>query len=114
MSQGKHTPGPWGWGENENEDRYCLFGADCNTILEPELRLYGDGKTLLAIKFDCPDNATDEANARLIAAAPDLLAACEAVVAEHPAENGRGVDLPQSLFAMLNTAIARAKAESEQ
>jgi len=38
----------------------------------------------------------------------DLLAACEAVVAEHPSEGGRGIDLPQSMLAQLNAEIAKA------
>jgi hypothetical protein len=38
----------------------------------------------------------------------DLLAACKAALAEHPAEGGKGIDLPQSLLAQLNTAVAKA------
>jgi len=59
------TPGPWAYDKCEIDGRYSIYHmgpiAYCgDTTFEP-----GDG----------------EANARLIAAAPDLLAACEAAMA---------------------------------
>ena len=60
----QHTPGPWSLG-------------DCNglTVLGPRTR-FKSGQRALACIATCDDSeksAEDEANARLIAAAPDLL-----------------------------------------
>jgi hypothetical protein len=62
VSQGAHTPGPWSvdyWPENVPE--YAVIG--------PELRL-------VANLPDRISDSTTTANAYLISAAPDLLAAC--------------------------------------
>jgi hypothetical protein len=47
----KHTPGEWWWADG------CLYSENCKVVLQP---------------FEAT-----EADRRLIAAAPDLLAACE-------------------------------------
>jgi hypothetical protein len=61
----KHTPGPWTVeGRNRTNDGWRLF-ADSG---------YGVG-----VAWDCNGNPENEANARLIAAAPDLLAALKAL-----------------------------------
>ena len=65
MTEAKHTPGPWtqGWSQN---------GVDC---------VWLDGKTEPAIGMGDDDDWIDcgtEANARLIAAAPELLEALQA------------------------------------
>ena len=66
----EHTPGPWvahGWGDDEVE----IVGPDDRLICE------------LAQEYDdhsgAGANAAIVADARLISAAPDLLAACQAV-----------------------------------
>ena len=56
----KHTPGPWNFRRN---DYYWEFGNE-------EVQL-GD-----VCASQCTDPGKEEANARLIAAAPDLLEAC--------------------------------------
>lgn len=71
MNEAKHTPGPWiancfmvvaPNGKSKNSMSYMYGGQEvCHT---------GGGKA---------SNEEAEANARLIAAAPDLLAACKAV-----------------------------------
>ena len=58
-----HTPGPW------------FVNDDCIEAGGPE----GPRDVTLAVVQGHPHNAARAANARLIAAAPDLLAACEAV-----------------------------------
>lgn len=70
MSDTKHTPGPWEW-EREFEDA----GRPGHHYTRPAssvLIIYGDGHE------DCwrLEGASD-ANARLIAAAPELLEACK-------------------------------------
>lgn len=61
----KHTPGPWveaGYGD------YNDYDGNCRVILGEG----GDIRTAIVLGFD---NDRNRANARLIAAAPDLLAA---------------------------------------
>lgn len=60
-----HTPGPW---------RYEMSGADANYM-----RLYMPGP----LTGDVARGYVGEANARLIKEAPDLLDACELMLAEH-------------------------------
>lgn len=98
-----HTPGPWrAVGEVpaniQDQTRWTL--ARC---------FYRDFYT---------DEAGDEhdANARLIAAAPDLLAACEHSVAFLNALIGYAPNVgvaASALTEMLNTAIAKARGEPE-
>lgn len=67
----EHTPGPWSWAAysfgrpEDGPTRFRIVGSD----LEEMLAFTGDYSAL------------DEANARLMAAAPDLLAACEGLLA---------------------------------
>jgi hypothetical protein len=76
MSEQKHTKGPWGYQpRNPKYKGYSGFTVYQQEILESGI----DRFTLLATVHDS-ENA--EANARLIAAAPELLAACKAVMAE--------------------------------
>jgi hypothetical protein len=79
----QHTPGPWAWERDEDESGHVLWlGADIDRgSHETHLRwicqhdIYPDGGAEEAAQF-----AECEANARLMAAAPDLLAACRAVL----------------------------------
>lgn len=64
----KHTPGPW------RVDNHCDVAAQDRHVATPSL--YGDG--------------SDEANARLIAAAPDLLQGLEDMIGHCQGCNGRG------------------------
>jgi len=59
MAEPKHTPGPW-------------------TIRADGQYIVGDTQPVCDIR---PTNPSKQANAKLIAAAPDLLAACKAVLA---------------------------------
>lgn len=68
-----HTPGPW--------------VVDPYTGIAKEIRI-NDGEILL--DYDDVDHAAQEANARLIAAAPDLLEALEKIL---ECEEGRAADL---------------------
>lgn len=95
MSEANHTPGPWTLELNNHpdeigDDNYSLF---CNGY---EFGKYNDES--LACGFDA---TTPSANARLIAAAPDLLAACQEALVCLP----DGMD---DLVAQLNAAIKLA------
>lgn len=63
----KHTPGPWRW---EYSDEECTR----------PIALAGPGKDVILASEDAtgPRAYVSEADARLIAAAPDLYAACKA------------------------------------
>jgi hypothetical protein len=104
----KHTPGPWTITRKHTPpifDRGCIaIGPDIAAIQVPEL------------------DTASEANARLIAAAPDLLAALARAVAYLDANRPKGKI--SDIFSKLNehendvlkparAAIAKAKGESK-
>jgi hypothetical protein len=95
-TQTKHTPGPW----TEHEGFICGRFCDGNVydICDP--------RCAPAELFEEID-----ANARLIAASPDLLAACESALALLTDPNAEPRDA-DALTAMLLTAIAKAKGEA--
>ncbi len=63
MTKTEHTKGPW---------KACEHGVIADTITS-------HGNFYVASAID-PENAEDKANMLLLAAAPDLLAACEASI----------------------------------
>lgn len=70
MTQAKHTPGPWGCVDTSNHAHdYRLTQADGYP---------------LPLKVEANDHSEQRANARLIAAAPDLLAALTAIIGDQP------------------------------
>lgn len=71
MSDSKHVPGPWKMRQSRDGKRIWISG---------ETKRYGNREFLSVDHDDC-DHDEAEATARLIAAAPDLLAACEAAEA---------------------------------
>lgn len=91
----KHTPGPWKWDEG--------FGAI----------VAGDGPDMLVTPMwrretTAWGDETNEANARLIAASPDLLEACKAALLQQSIHTAcLGCD--ESLVAILRAAIAKAE-----
>ena len=86
----QHTPGPW------------AVGSHCMTAHV----VYADGgdgeQVAAASRAALPDSESD-ANARLIAAAPDLLAVLEQV-----RDFWSGGDAPEALENAIHAAIARA------
>ena len=69
--EAKHTPGPWKLntdGDTGMNDSGCILDSVGHVIVTDIYGTYKNGRT----------TGEAEANARLIAAAPDLLAACEA------------------------------------
>ena len=85
----KHTPGPW----NYDRSGYSLY---VNSGRELVTALSMDGKRL----------ETSEANARLIAAAPDLLEALKSVIAWLDASDESAFS--DSQLALARAAIAKA------
>jgi hypothetical protein len=70
----KHTPGPWVAVGN-------VYGHSRTAVMQEESAL------LIAEVCNWPNEETDHANARLIAAAPAMLAALQAIVAAYDAED---------------------------
>ncbi len=82
----KHTPGPWQWTQH----------------FDPTISIYKDGFGQIARLYDS-SAGTGKANARLIAAAPDLLAALIEIVSADDAH-----ELTQKHIESARAAIAKA------
>jgi hypothetical protein len=108
----KHTPGPW---ELDDENAVCAGGVYIAAV-----------KQVPCVAIRSIDLVTWDANARLIAAAPDLLDACRAMVAWDAAENsaepfdndnGTGfyqrIALCREAFDKARAAIAKATGEQQ-
>jgi hypothetical protein len=101
IEKAKHTPGPWKhW---PKRDRPLVTSEDGKT---PICRTISDDAGGPA---DAPPYHQAEANARLIAAAPDLLAACEEALTL-PLEEALGLSGGHYVARLLREAIAKAKA----
>ena len=81
MTEVKHTPGPWEYvPSNENHGPYVANGwgagdiCDCYIMSKPSEIAVCNGGTSKPIHHQ---HGEADANARLIAAAPDLLAVCK-------------------------------------
>ena len=94
----QHTPGPWIAGDDEGSDYYLVGPHDGDGIVyQPVVKLHS------------------EANARLIAAAPEMLAALQAVLAEiEGPDRPHSTDswLPSHLAHQVRAAIAKATGEA--
>ena len=99
MSEAKHTPGPWAYREGRAEMRESstVHKAD-----DPEFIL----GHVICESVNKAQRTEDVANARLIAAAPDLLAACRRLLQWHFLDvSGH---LPDSIVAAAEAAVAKA------
>jgi hypothetical protein len=90
----KHTPGPWTV-KGEVGKTLCVTDGDSAYIVD---RFHLPGFRMMA---------EHEANARLIAASPDMLAALEAIVAP-----GSGAAMHREVWEKVRAAIAKAKGEN--
>ena len=101
MSKQKHTPGPWRWWIDDIGNEIFLIDSQKDSILGPTFEI--NGKTgSVALRCD-----VTRANARLIAAAPELLDALKALLGLTLSDNGN-----QSAAAvedMARAAIAKAE-----
>jgi hypothetical protein len=96
-----HTSGPWVLINHPDVGLHAVMA-------QPHPALRGFTKEIADVLSGDPEG---EANARLIAAAPDLLAALDALraaVKDHPALQGREY---VGLGIQVNNAIAKAKGE---
>ena len=93
MSNAKHTPGPW-----VVHDRWYIGTPGEGMRTHAEVKC--------CVNVPASDHEQHEANACLIAAAPDLLAACEAVVEQ---DGFVGSALMRKRIEEMKAAIAKAK-----
>ena len=106
MSAATHTPGPWS----------ALPGHSCIGFIDIISRL--DGVVAQVTQSDNSPSETDIANAHLIAAAPDLLEACVAMIEWDAREEDHAVDfharmmLCKAAFQKARAAIAKAEGRS--
>jgi hypothetical protein len=108
MSAAKHTPGPWAFSrwDQYGDTRFYIAQADG----APYTPQYSDAATLIAETVSIERVAIQEANARLIAAAPDGLdAAHEALIALEAAPDSITVQLARK---KLRAFIAKAEVQS--
>ena len=90
-----HTPGPW-VGADENgvfNPCHAWVSYDDNGLDSESAAIWAGGKVIALVvdssqTFGTDHDAIIEANARLIAAAPDLLAALQAVMGEYQYDYG--------------------------
>lgn len=113
MSETKHTPGPWRvrtLADDDGEITDCFVAAADVNGFPYDAQILGDDEYR-------GDVGRMLADARLIAAAPTLLAACEeaeAVIAQGAAYRGSGVSVAEErAITALRAAIAEAKGTSK-
>ena len=103
----KHTPGPWKFGEST---RFTNNGVRTMPLI-PIIQADGDPFLFeVALVWDLNDERT-QSNARLIAAAPELLAACEAMRVFSPRNWPPGPDMHAETEAceLRDAALAKAR-----
>ena len=94
-STAKHTPGPW------KAEKYCIWANNHN------------GSVYIAGTQTGIDTDQQKANARLIAAAPDLLRALEIIQGWSACQcREKHGDNPNCCVLVAEKAIARAKGEA--
>lgn len=96
MKETKHTPGPW-WVEGGDPNAPSWAGLWPN--------IHADGYEVVGAQGLYGDYDTDMANARLIAAAPDLLAALQGFVERQLTVGQRYTAEGQALLDALAKAI---------
>jgi len=103
-----HTPGPWEMAEAGS------WKDGKRTSTEYFVRRPGDDVAIASEIIDpANDDAPSEANARLIAAAPDLLEALESFIALNLRNDGATCDWHDLIAAVANAEKAVKKAKGE-
>lgn len=106
MSAAKHTPGPWAYDGHSRIDA-LQFRKPTGMKLKNDdgtEHEYIDG--LVALPYSCGEPETREANALLIAAAPDMFQALESI--KEMARTGRHEEDFDAIYGRAEAAIAKA------
>ena len=88
----KHTPGPW----------------KANFAISGSVYIFGGDRNFASVFDEWQDEANQEANASLIAAAPDLLAALQAIVKSLVDQDDEGMIEHAQQMIDARAAIAKA------
>jgi hypothetical protein len=104
-TQGKHTPGPWRAQPLEGPGHWQIINESCLQLAMARHWPNGQGLNIP----ECREET--DANARLIAAAPELLAALELALAtiERLRPSSRGFDSTRGTKDVVCAAIAKVK-----
>lgn len=115
----QHNPGPWdasSFQEGDLAQAYYVTNNDGRRVCL--IAGYGERKRYRSPKCDAALTAEDVANARLIAAAPDLLKACrlmlDAVNEHHKDGSILWVNPGETAWELLTDAISKATGENLQ
>jgi hypothetical protein len=103
----KHTPGPWELSEAQYKEGFGTYRR------VEQVEQFGDVVASVCIRHAVNHtlDACGDANARLIAAAPDLLEALEVILRDHMAVHGVGdLEMQPALF-QARAAITKATGE---
>lgn len=112
-----HTPGPWDYIPSTAHHGPYVAGpygdvADCYTMTNPTAHSVANGGDSQPHHFSGPDA---DANARLIAAAPDLLWMLKDILAaheKHPGQVKGGAQLTPIFEINVRAAIAKAEGDA--
>ena len=113
----KYTPGPWEWGDGWGREHNFGEGSEsCDKYMD--MRLWGaNGSEIIPIRidhyepeWDCPYDCEmpNKADRKLIAAAPDLMDAAQALIAD-VRKRYPGEELRCPYMQALDKAIAKAE-----
>lgn len=100
MTMTQHTPGPWGVGFSADNNIHCVDARDSEGLFFEVCEVWG-------VKSDKIEEPESHANARLIAAAPELLEALQALLAPL-GPSGYVLPAGAGATAMARRAIAKA------
>ena len=98
MSDTKHTPGPW----------------KANFVISGAAYIFGGDRNFARVFNEWQDEANREANARLIAAAPELLEALESIAEFWNRDQNEKAMIGACWHAIETAEAAIAKAKGEQ
>jgi len=104
MSKTNHTPGPWYLRTNRHTDSQGNSWGWLDAAPPG-----GQQRTIPGVNVTWTDGSITKANARLIAAAPEMLAACEAFVVAW--EKSHQLEKTDVAMRMARIAIAKARCD---
>jgi len=111
MTNAKHTIAPWKLCSNEQGQNFQIIGADSlpvcvmSTAKSSSLANWGNKKVSAKTLWTTTANEVEQANARLIASAPELLAALKQI------EANAGIYYAETISEIARAAIAKARGE---
>jgi hypothetical protein len=117
MTKAQHTPGPWQCQDDQGNfldtDWSADYEGDESTGMETTVPVLAGETTVALIVYQNTnfDDEELEANARLIAAAPELLAALDGLLTQKTFHPGR-VESASHLWDAVHEAIAKATAQA--